>query len=273
MPTVEVAIAPAVTTCEPGENLSAIAPVPPEDTNADLAVVLTAESVEAAETPPDLEQTWQTVIGQVQPFSTQVLMRQQCRLIAFDGKEAAIGVSSEKLIKMAQSKLSNMEAAFVKVFNVPIRISLQVVAIPLVPTSKPPTSMSRQIPPPTPRANQPETGTYHPITDASSPSTTPSPANSILPAPVESATSIDGDTVADSTTPNLYWQADDEVTRAAKKLAEFFNGKVVGAEDDLAVTLVLPTEQIGSETTSLEATPWDDADTEPELEDDENLPF
>jgi len=62
-----------------------------------------------------------------------MLLRQQCTLVAFDGLQARIGAHSPTLFKMANSRMSNLETAFGKVFNRPIQTALEVVpAVPAV---------------------------------------------------------------------------------------------------------------------------------------------
>jgi len=103
-----------------------------------LEVVLADEWMPAAKMPPEaatpqkplsaLDQIWQDVLPLVQPFSTQMMLRQQCRLLAFDGNDARMGTSSQPLLKMASDRLPNMEAAFAGFYNRPIKVSLEVVS-------------------------------------------------------------------------------------------------------------------------------------------------
>ena len=83
--------------------------------------------------PSGLDLLWLDVLALVLPFSSQVMLRQQCRLMAFDGLQARIGTSSPHLFKMANSRMSNLETAFGKVFNRPIQTALEVV--PVVPAA------------------------------------------------------------------------------------------------------------------------------------------
>ena len=74
----------------------------------------------------DLADAWRQVIANLQPFGTQALLRQQGRLLSFDGQTARIGINSKQLFKMAQGRVANMEAAFEQVFGRKIKISLEV---------------------------------------------------------------------------------------------------------------------------------------------------
>lgn len=76
----------------------------------------------------ELEQVWQQVLAHLQPHATLVLLRQQCRLLAFDKTVAVacIGISSQPLLKLATSKLPNIEAAFEQVFKQKVKVNFQV---------------------------------------------------------------------------------------------------------------------------------------------------
>ena len=113
-----------------------------------LEVVSADEWTPAAKMPPEattpqkplsaLDQIWQDVLPLVQPFSSQMMLRQQCRLLAFDGWQVWIGTTSQPLLKMATDRLPNLEAAFAGFYNRPIKVSLAIALadelLPVVPT-------------------------------------------------------------------------------------------------------------------------------------------
>ena len=104
---------------------------------------------------PALDQIWLDVLALVQPFSTQMMLRQQCRLLAFDGDEARISTWSQPLFKMASDRLPNVERAFTELYSHPIKVNLEVVAVevlPVVPTH------SEAIAPPQPNLPKPADG-------------------------------------------------------------------------------------------------------------------
>jgi DNA polymerase-3 subunit gamma/tau len=70
----------------------------------------------------NLAQVWQQVIER-QRLATRELLRQQGRLLKFDGQTAHIGVP-EALIKMAETKVPDIEAAFGKILDQTIRVSI-----------------------------------------------------------------------------------------------------------------------------------------------------
>lgn len=85
-----------------------------------VAVLSTADAQ-----PTNLEQVWQDVLIHVQPPFTQGLLRQQGRLLAFDGSVAHVAISSQPLLKLTQGKLSNIEAAFEAAYNSKVKVTLQ----------------------------------------------------------------------------------------------------------------------------------------------------
>ena len=54
---------------------------------------------------------------QVQPFSTQVLLRQQGNLVIFTNDTAYVKISSQPLLNMLKGKVANIEEAFLQVFH------------------------------------------------------------------------------------------------------------------------------------------------------------
>lgn len=204
---------------------------------------------ESSAAPPivNLEQTWQNIISAIQPFSTQVMVRQQCQLLGFDGEQVRLGVSTQPLFKMAQGKLPNIEAAFQKVFGQKVHITLEVAA----PTNRmsepaPGQAHSSQIGPggspssdkpstksrpsdnfekPKPQF-QPPSGSTPPLAHPSQPPAsqgTSSPGQKPLESPTTPAAS---EFLNDFASP---WE-EDEVTSASKRLADFFAGQVVDLE-------------------------------------------
>jgi DNA polymerase III subunit gamma/tau len=211
---------------------------------ADLPVVEPAPPVPEPAPEVDLASLWQNVLGRIQPFSTQSLLRQQAHLLALKGREARVGVKAAPLLKMAQERLPNIEAAFLEVLNHPVKVRLEVAASSApVPPAQLPTS-----------ANEPPKLRSQPSSFTGSPAQTEAPA---APAP---------SSLAETAAP--YWQEADEVTKAARSLAQFFNGVVVDPEASAADSS--PTANNGQPVTSDSTAPELD---EAESRDDDDLPF
>lgn len=235
----------------------------------------------AAEPATDLSQTWQNVLALVQPFSTQMMLRQQCRLLAFSGNEARIGTTSQPLFKMAKDRLPNIEVAFTKLCNQPIRVSLEVVAADAstpVATVSPETPAMRSPAPPRPPA--PSTAPPAPLQEPEpSSQTTPSPAPPFDP---PSPTQPHPVVATDDSLAQPVWNREDDVLRAAKSLAQMFNGQLVTLDDDLPIGEGIDAEELLDELTPAELSPLiapstvAAIDIAPELEeddDDDDVPF
>ncbi|MFP4219821.1 MAG: DNA polymerase III subunit gamma/tau [Phormidium sp.] len=71
----------------------------------------------------NLPQVWQQVLERLERRATKELLRQQGHLLKFDGQIAHIGVP-KALIKMAETKVPDIEAAFGKILDQTIRVSI-----------------------------------------------------------------------------------------------------------------------------------------------------
>ncbi len=74
----------------------------------------------------DLEQVWEEVLERVQPSSTGTMLRQQCKLMAFNGEHARISARSPNLFKMVKDRISRIEKALQSVYQRPIKVTLEV---------------------------------------------------------------------------------------------------------------------------------------------------
>ena len=145
--------------------------------------------------PSDLDRLWQRALELVQPFSTQAMLRQQCHLIDFTGQEARIGTKTENLFNMAKARLPNIEAAFTRLCQQPISVTLEVV-----------------------------------LTDAAFTASTASSeaaAQAVNSSPPDGAIAQSATPIApEPATPSASWEEDD-VLKAAKNFAQMFNGQIV----------------------------------------------
>lgn len=190
-----------------------------------------------------LDELWQKVINNLQPFGTQALLKQQGSLLSFDGEEAQIGIASQKLLGMAQGRSKNIQAAFVRTLGKEIKFTLTVAA---ATPSTPPAEIL------IPELEQSEPAAVSKIAMP--------PAHSNVTEPPPEPTSIEE--------PQAYVNSDwddDEVTRAAKNLAEAFNGSIVNLEDSTP-DAIEPVEAIALPDASLLEEAIDD-------EEDEDVPF
>ncbi len=78
-------------------------------------------------TDPDQDLIWQKAIALVQPPTTQTLLSQKCHLIRIKDSMVIMGVVSPPLVRLIQAKIANIEAAFTKVCQRKIKVTLEVV--------------------------------------------------------------------------------------------------------------------------------------------------
>lgn len=119
-------------TSAPATNRDRVNPLPPQQpasASEQTASELIASDVPAVEHDSNFEaaphEIWQQVLDRLQPPATQALLRQHSHLLSFDGSVAVIGISSQPLLKLAQGKLPNIEAAFEAVFQSKVRVIIQ----------------------------------------------------------------------------------------------------------------------------------------------------
>lgn len=75
----------------------------------------------------NLGQIWERVLDSIQPYSTQVLLRQNGKLIRFRDRVAWVSMPNQALLKhLNQQKVANIEAAFEQVFNYPVTVKVEV---------------------------------------------------------------------------------------------------------------------------------------------------
>ncbi|MBD1912557.1 MULTISPECIES: DNA polymerase III subunit gamma/tau [unclassified Leptolyngbya] len=209
------------------------APPPAPETDAAPVPMTLPEPtpVEVAATVLHLEQTWQQVLGLVQPNSTQILLRQQCFLLAYSGQEARIGVKAAPLLKIASSRHGNIEAAFEQYAGHRVRVTLEV-AEPLQPGTLPTTTAKLSTSAPTPPAPAtpspprpaviaeavPNAGRVAAIAQPPAPIATPEP---------DRPAALEPEPISMAPPPIASRWDEDPLVRAANNVASFFNGQVI----------------------------------------------
>jgi DNA polymerase-3 subunit gamma/tau len=170
---------------------------------------------------------------------SRALLHEHGQLIAFRGREAQIGIRNSSLARIAQSKLPDVEAAFLKVFDRKVTVSLQIMTaeVAAAAIAEQPVVTAPPAPPPQPYSDPapsyiPQQAT--PVRDAPAPP--PVPAAELRP-------TVPQPPVAEviSTTPPA-WETFDALTHAAKDFAQFFNGAMVNLEGTSEIEAVAPIE-------------------------------
>jgi hypothetical protein len=68
-----------------------------------------------APNPPVNTDVWERILNAIEPKTTQAILRQHGKLMSLEDTVAYISISSEALLKLVQTKLRQVEAAFAKV--------------------------------------------------------------------------------------------------------------------------------------------------------------
>lgn len=164
----------------------------------------------------DLSHIWAQVIATLEPLGTRALMQQQGHLMAYDGQVARIGIKSKPLFKMAQGRVTNIEAAFQSRFNRPVTVVLEVANPPDAPPAAPASPVAPKGGPggaPLPPQSR------YPGLPPEPPRTSPPPAAPHKPTSAPPMTAPDA------------WMPTSDFDRAVKNFADFFNGQIVSLED------------------------------------------
>ncbi|MCT7973556.1 DNA polymerase III subunit gamma/tau [Laspinema olomoucense] len=193
----------------------------------------------AVEPSGNLEQTWQTLVEYLS-LSCKALLQQHGRLIGFSNHQAQIAIRSPNLFKMAQSKVSEVEAAFFKAFNIRVKVVIQVsgdgpppASAAIAPSpSEPPAA--RMEPPPTPMGNgQANSTSQSPVNHENSPPQSP-PQNPRIEtgSGLENRPPVSVGANGRRDIPRGEEPDNDEVMRAAQRFSNHFNGTLISLPDD-----------------------------------------
>jgi DNA polymerase-3 subunit gamma/tau len=196
------------------ESVTPAAPAKPEETGTEIA---------------STEEIWQAVLKQLSGL-TQALVKSHFQLISLEENVARIAVKTEPLLKHAQGKVNEIEAAFTSVFHRKIKVHFQVGIAPqsssnsLSQTPVNPAQQSTQeqsLTPSIPPVNINNNG--HKV--AIKPEIKPNPPTISEPSPQENGNiSTSSVNQSDSLSPNL---SQGEVDKAAETLAKLFEGEIV----------------------------------------------
>ncbi|WP_404790252.1 DNA polymerase III subunit gamma/tau [Altericista sp. CCNU0014] len=179
----------------------------------------------------NLVQLWQQLLSHLNRPS-RALLSEHGQLISFRGREAQIGIRNGSLARIAQSKLPDVEAAFLKLFDRKVVVSLHVTTAEVSTAPVPPNPANRT-PPVLPEQKFPASvATRAPmqVASAESPPLAPAPpVETFTPPPVE---------VSPVAAP--VWETFDALTHAARDFAQFFNGALVNLEGTPEVEMTAP---------------------------------
>jgi DNA polymerase III subunit gamma/tau len=248
----------------------------------------------APEAGQSLDEIWADVLQRVQPYSTRVMMSQQCQLLGIEAHEVRMGARSEQLFKMAKDRMPNIEIAFQEYLARKVKVTLEVISaaaitappkLPNPPPAPPPAPPSRpsvqESAPPFPTPKPSDSQPNHSQSNHSQPPPPPPtpPGTGIAPPaaipPIEppplEPSPLEPSPIEPPIAPHPAWQSDDDVTRSTKSFAQFFNGQIVNWEDPPSGDQVAadPSLNLGLDLTADASTPVDELDSDP----DSDVPF
>ncbi len=234
------AIAPALPV-EPAEAAEASSSDRPDSAAATLSDMTSQISSGAGVA---LSQTWQEILSHIDLKGTRAMLSVNCHLLSQNDQEILVGVKAQSMLKMITGMIPQLEKAAAKALKAKVKVALQVADSPsqtgqLVqqpePTDRLPSSETASNVPDRPtNLNAPDvsqaSNSGHSIAPTS-PSDAQAGTNSQTPsAPQQPSSNHDTEAAAAYITPDR-WQQEDDVTRAAKQLADFFGGRVVDMSD------------------------------------------
>lgn len=240
-------------------------PAPPE---AQENIPPATEPINAVNSAQSKEQ-WQQILANLQPNSTQALLRQMGHLIEFDGTVARIGMRSQAWCNQAKGYIPNIKAAFRATFKQEVEVKLELATAnqsknTLVKESSV-TTKSNNVPIASPQVKQ--SATSHVSTTASQQAeiiTQSQPETTLeKSAAAEVLIPPQMDVVTNAATTTNEWD-DHEVAIASQRLADFFKGEVVRLNDDAIFAQPTVTETLAAPLDS----DWYTADAEQEEETD-----
>ena len=225
------------------------APVPTAETNQ------TNYSPTNSGDEMDLNRVWEQVLAQVQPFSTQVLLRQQGNLVIFSNDTAYVKIKSQPLLDMVKGKVANLEKAFLQVFQrrVTVKVGLTTPAETNISRAKDlPTSNGRVGE--NPRNSNPADDAGRQVQNSAGSEITddflgnggeeqkypPAAENTAVNVPLnsESRSPTNGSTDSQNDSKDRAVAVRDDarnVANSARHLADMFDGEVVDLSDDLEI--------------------------------------
>nr|MDJ0649182.1 AAA family ATPase [Xenococcaceae cyanobacterium MO_188.B19] len=93
----------------------------------------------------NLKALWTKVLDEIYPPTTKLILRHKTQLLSFDGVEAVIGLNAPPLIRILQTKIPNVEAAFLSVLKMNVKVTLQINKVRHESTAPPPPMLFRRM--------------------------------------------------------------------------------------------------------------------------------
>jgi DNA polymerase III subunit gamma/tau len=239
-PTVTPTVAtPTVITAAP--SAESIAPTPIPASTAPPIAPPAEPSVPAAPTHPepgdDLAATWQEILNNLGLASTKSVIVPNCFLMEVSGNTIKIGVRGKQVVPLVKGQLEKLSKACAKTLNI------KSVKMNLVVTENAPLASNAAPPNPQAGLKQPENKPAAPRPPSPPVAKTPPAANPANPKPSAPPPPASNAASPNAAPPNAAppittsheapsWTPEDPVSRAAKSLADAFNGAIVNFDQD-----------------------------------------
>ncbi len=169
----------------------------------------------------DLDATWQMILNNLGLASTKAIISPNCFLMDVSGTTVKIGVRGKNVVPLVKVQLEKLSKACAKTLDI------KTIKLNLVVTETPSTQPNTVPPNPQARLQQPQ----NPPPQAIEPPAPPRPKAPPTPPPPAATDAPPPFTRKDSEPPK--WTPEDPTTRAAKSLADAFNGAIVDLGDDI----------------------------------------
>jgi DNA polymerase III subunit gamma/tau len=207
-------------------------PAPPEVLPVETAPM---PQPEAAPDTNNLDATWQLILENLGLASTKGIIAPNCFLLEVNGNTVKIGVRGKQVVPLVKAQLDKLSKACAKTLNTKsVKLNLVVSEQPIAPasTAAPPNPQSAikkpETPTPPPSKPTPQAPPPQPTQKTPPPPPKPPEANASSNPPADANT----------------WTPEDPVTRAAKSLADAFNGEIVNlAEEEEAIERIVEEEE------------------------------
>ncbi len=179
-----------------------------------------------ASTSPDIDlpALWQAIIANIDEAPSRAILSTNCQLIAINGSDIKIGVTQKNMLEMVKKRSAQLGKACTKTLKRGVKLSIAV--MPGKPPEVQPTPTSAEPPLSSVRA-APPVPSYPAPTHPAHPAPPIPPASPIAPQSDRPTPGIDRYSPPSSQS----WDVD-ELTRAARSLADAFSGKIINLDDE-----------------------------------------
>ncbi len=179
--------------------------------------------------PPivDLDATWQMILNNLGLASTKAIISPICFLMEVSGTTVKIGVRGKNVVNLVKERLEPLSKACAKTLDV------KSIKLNLVVTEPPKSAQPNTVPPnPQSRLQQPQNPPPTATPPPAPPQPTAPPRPQAPPTPPPAATDAPPPFTREDSEPPK-WTPEDPTTRAAKSLADAFNGAIVDLGNDI----------------------------------------